>query len=291
LLEFSELASDLETMRSNLVGINERLQQEINDHQAAQAQRGVLEDQLRHSQRLESIGTFAGGVAHEVNNILLPMIIFTDIVLEDLPQDSPVRDYVQRIRRLANRAQGLSEQILTFSHEGAERELELAEIGPVVEEALTLVRALVPATIDIRTKIDGDCGKVMCNTTQLQQLVVNLCSNAYKAVAKGGNYIGVDLDAFQADQEFTSEHPQLNPGNYVRLSVSDDGIGMDTPIKERIFEPFFTGGRIGEGTGLGLAVVHGIATEHGGEIVVDSEPGVGSILHIYFPVAKTRIMS
>ena len=287
IVEIRELTSDLEHMRSTLVGINAKLEGEIKSREAAEAERRKAETHLRHMHRLQSIGTMAGGVAHEFNNVLLPILLYTDLALEDLPEDSPARPKLARVMKLANRAKGLSEQILTFGRPSGEDTTLHADIAPVFDEAMSMVRALIPANIEIQIDIQRPLGPVECNSNEVQQLVVNLCSNAYKALIKGKGSIQVGAETVEVIPELVKKHPRLKPGPYVRLTVADNGEGMDSATIERMFDPFFTTRDVGKGTGLGLSVVHGIVTRHGGEIVVASEVGAGTAIDVYFPQARS----
>jgi signal transduction histidine kinase len=287
--EIAELTRDLETMRSNLVGANERLIEEIEEREAAEAKQESLEARLRHAQRLESIGTLAGGIAHEFNNVLLPLLLYTELAIEDLPEDSTARDELDKVLKLGNRAKNLSQQILTFGRQAGDAEKVALDIAPVVEEALSLVRALIPATIEIRTDIKHNLGTLLCDATQIQQLVVNLCSNAYRSLSVGGGYINVSVDEQDVSTEFAEMHARLRVGKYVCLAVSDTGVGMDAATLDRIFEPFFTTREVGAGSGLGLSVVHGIVLKHDGEIVVWSKPGEGSIFRVFLPLAGQQV--
>ncbi len=283
IFEISELTRDLEHMRSTLVGINARLEGEIVSRELAEAERRKAEIYLRHTHRLQSIGTFAGGVAHEFNNVLLPMLLYTDLALEDLPKDSPVRPNLERVMKLANRAKGLSEQILTFGRPSGEALEATSDLAPVIDEAMSMVRALIPANIDIQLDIERPVGPILCNSGEIQQLVVNLCGNAYQSLGNGGDVIKVGLKNCGVSADFAGKHRRLQEGDYVRLRVSDTGEGMDSATIERIFDPFFTTREVGKGTGLGLSVVHGIVVKHDGEIVVASEVGVGTTVDVYFP--------
>jgi signal transduction histidine kinase len=283
--EIRELANDLETMRSNLVGVNARLQSVISEREAAEAEQRTLEARLRHAQRLDSIGTLAGGIAHEFNNVLAPIVLYTDLALEDLGEDNVARPKLQRVMKLAQRAKGLSQQILAFSSQVGEIERVALDIAPVVEESLSLVRALVPATVDIRADIKHNHGLVLCDAAQIQQLVVNLCSNAFRSLPSGRGHIEVSVGIDVVSAGMAARYSRLRTGEYVTLSVSDTGKGMDAATMERIFDPFFTTNEVGEGTGLGLSVVHGIVVKHDGDIVVSSQPGRGSLFRIYFPLA------
>jgi len=283
IFEISELTRDLEHMRSTLVGINERLEGEIASREIAEAERREAEIYLSHTHHLQSIGTLASGVAHEFNNVLLPMLLYTDLALEDLPEHSPVRPKLERVMNLANRAKGLSEQILTFGRPAGETLEETPDIAPVVDEAMSMVRALIPANIEIQWDIERPAGPMLCDPNEIQQLVVNLCNNAYQSLNSGRNVIKVGLENHRVTAEFAGEHPSLQEGAYVRLRVSDTGEGMDSATIERIFDPFFTTREVGKGTGLGLSVVHGIVVKHNGEIVVASEVDVGTTIDVYFP--------
>ena len=283
IFEINELTKDLEHMRSTLVGINERLEGEIASREEAEAERRKAEIHLRHMHRLQSIGTLAGGVAHEFNNVLLPLLLYTDLALEDLPPYSPVRPNLERVLKLANRAKGLSEKILMFGRPAGEDMRSVEDMAPVLDEAVSMVRALIPANIEMTIAIERPVGPVLCDPNEVQQLVVNLCSNAYQSLLKGGGGIRVGLRACTVTEDLVAEHPRLKVGDYACLTVADDGEGMDEETIEQMFDPFFSTREVGKGTGLGLSVVHGIVTKHDGEIVVSSEVGVGTTIDVYFP--------
>lgn len=283
LAEIHELTLDLDQMRSNLVGVNARLKQEISERETAEAERTRLETRLQHAQRLESLGTLAGGVAHEFNNVLQPLLLYTDLALEDLPKDWPAASNMQRVLRLAQRAKGLSHQILTFGRQAEETPLKVQAISPIVEEAATMIRALLPATIEIRTDINSDAGSVRCDAAQIQQLVVNLCNNAFRALTTSDGHISISLRRAAVTADLAERHANLREGQYVVLKIADTGHGMDAETRERIFEPFFTTHDVGKGTGLGLSVVHGTVVRHEGEIILKSQPGKGTSFQIYLP--------
>lgn len=285
IVEIHELTRDLDHMRSALVGTNARLQAEVTSREHAEAERRKAETHVRHMHRLQSIGTLAGGVAHEFNNVLQPIVLYTDLALEDLPGSSPVRPNLERVMKLANRAKGLSEQILTFSRPGGDALTTITDIAPVIDEAMSMVRALVPASVDILLDIERPVGPMLCNPNEVQQLLVNLCSNAYRALRGGGDSIKVSLRQYVVTAEFAKIHPRLKAGSYAMLQVADNGAGMDADTVQRIFDPFFTTREVGKGTGLGLSVVHGIVVRHGGDIVVSSEPGIGTTIDVSFPLA------
>jgi signal transduction histidine kinase len=287
IFEIQELTNDVEHMRSTLVGINARLEEEKVRSELAESERRKAEIHLRHMHRLQSIGTLAGGVAHEFNNVLLPMLLYTDLALEDLPDDSPVRSNLERVLKLANRAKGLSDQILSFGRPSGEAMEDIPDVAPIIDEAMSMVRALIPANIDIALETQQAVGPIVGNSNQIQQLVVNLCSNAYQSLPNSGGNIKILLEICSVSEEFAKQHPRLAEGNYARLCVADTGMGMDSATLERIFDPFFTTREVGKGTGLGLSVVHGIVTKHDGDIVVSSEVDVGTTVDVYFPLCDS----
>ena len=285
IFEINELTRDLENMRSTLVGINARLEGEIASREAAEAERRKAETHLRHLDRLQSIGTLAGGVAHEFNNVLLPVLLYTELALEDLPDDSSIRPNLERVIKLANRAKGLSEQILTFGRPSGEKMSIMPDLAPVIDEATSMVRALIPKSVAIETEIQHPVGPIFCNPNEIQQLLVNLCSNAFQAMLVDAGEIRVSAKNCEISAEFAELRPRLEAGHYVCLTVTDTGEGMDSETLERVFDPFFTTREVGKGTGLGLSVVHGIVVKYHGDIVFSSEVNVGTTVAMYFPLS------
>jgi PAS domain S-box-containing protein len=249
------------------------------------SERLALEHRLRRAQKMEAIGTLASGIAHDFNNVLAAIIGYGQMAASELAPDSQVRKDLEHILCAADRAEDLVHQILTFSRQ-VEEERRPVGLGLVVEEALKLLRPSLPATIEIRTRIEKDCGLVLADATQVHQVIVNLCTNAYHAMRKTGGILTVSVEPFQAEAPLIQSHPGLHEGPYVRLSVSDTGCGMAKETLERVFDPFFTTKAQGEGTGLGLATVHGIVSAHGGAVTVYSDMGKGTIFHVYFPRAE-----
>ena len=247
-----------------------------------------IERQLRQAQKLEAIGTLAGGIAHDFNNVLAAIIGYTQLAAGELPADSNVRHDLDRVLSAADRAKDLVRQILTFSRQ-VEEERQPIKLHLIIREALKLLRPSLPTTIEIKEDIDRDCEPVLADPTQMHQVIMNLCTNAYQAMTEEGGVLAVALKPFAADHDFARSHPNLHEGAYVRLTVSDTGHGMDKETLERIFEPFFTTKERGEGTGLGLATVHGIATAHGGTVTVYSELGTGSTFHVYLPCVERSV--
>jgi signal transduction histidine kinase len=277
--ELHELAEDLEAMRHELVGVNDRLEAKIKEKEISEVRREELQKQLRHRQRLETVGTLASGIAHEINNVLVPIILYTDTAVQDLPPSSAPRANLVRVLAAARRAKDVVKKILTFSRELGEAKLALIDLREVVAEALHLFSALAPPTIEIRTEIDESLPFVRADNTLAAHLLMNLCTNAYQAMegAKGTLTIGLRY------QEHPTAARMVQPR--VEFWVSDTGRGMDSATVERIFEPFFTTRSVGQGAGLGLSVVHGIVESFGATITVESKIGVGTTFRIFFPAA------
>jgi PAS domain S-box-containing protein len=243
-----------------------------------------LEEQLRQSQKMQAIGTLAGGIAHDFNNILFPITGFTELILEETPKDSPIRDNLNHILKASKRARDLVNQILTFSRQ-VDQEIRPVDVKLVIKEVLKLIRPSLPATIEIRHHLIDDCGLVMADPTQIHQVAMNLITNAYHAMQETGGRLDISLQAMELKNEDVKTSP-LNPGSYVCLSVSDTGYGMEKTVMDKIFDPYFTTKEKGKGTGLGMAVVHGIVESHGGDIRVDSEPGKGTLVKVYLPMLE-----
>jgi PAS domain S-box-containing protein len=244
------------------------------------SERKQLEAQLRQAQKMEAIGTLAGGIAHDFNNILAAILGFSELASYEVPQASAVWDHLQNVLRAGKRAKELVQQILAFSRR------TMAERRPVqlqllIKETLTLLRASLPSTIEIKHSLATDVGTVLADPIQMHQVLMNLCANAQYAMRDTGGMLEVRLEATEADPPVTC--PDLKPGPYVRLTVRDTGPGITPEALGRLFEPFFTTKSPGEGTGMGLAVVHGIVASHDGAITVSSTPGQGATFEIYLP--------
>lgn len=283
LTEIRELSRDLESMRRELVGINASLIEEIAEKEVVDKRRIELESELRQTQKLETVGVLAGGIAHEFNNILLPIFLYTEQAIHDLPMDSPIHSHLELVLKSSKRAKGLIQQILTFSRQAGRQEYMPVDVKLIIEEALELLRALIPSTVELREVLVDDTCMVLADRDQIHQLVMNLCSNAYKALDDSGGSITVTLEHFVVDEKFPRDRRNLGVGKYIRFSVKDTGHGIDNRHFDRIFEPFYTTQTVGKGTGLGLSVAHGIAMSHKGIISVESEPGEGATFYVYLP--------
>ncbi|PQP34864.1 hypothetical protein C6A37_05540 [Desulfobacteraceae bacterium SEEP-SAG9] len=246
-----------------------------------------LESQLRQAHRMEAIGTLAGGIAHDFNNLLFPIIGYTEMLIDTAPEGSERRDYLEEIFKEALRARDLVRQILTFSRQTIQ-ELKPMRVQPVVKEALKLLRSSIPATIQFNWRIDDACGVIMGDPTQIHQVIMNLCTNAYHAMEETGGHLEVSLTEIELGAGDMPDDVDLTPGRYIQLTVTDTGQGIESEVLNRIFDPYFTTKEEGKGTGLGLAVVHGIIKEHFGDIRVFSESGKGSVFHVYLPVIEIK---
>lgn len=242
-----------------------------------------LEEQLRHSQKMEAIGTLAGGIAHDFNNILTAIMGNAEMGLLRVPVGNDVRHHFAEILKATKRARDLVKQILTFSRQERQQPRPL-QISTIIKEVLKLLRATLPSTIEIRSNIVSNAGIVLADPIQIHQLVMNLCTNAAYAMQKTGGVMGVALGNVKVEESQESQEIGLEPGQYVQLTVSDTGSGMDPVTLARIFDPFFTTKPIGEGSGMGLAVVHGIVQSLDGGVKVETGLGKGSAFHVFLPM-------
>ena len=259
--------------------------QDITQHKEAEKEARRLEEALLQSQKMEAIGTLAGGIAHDFNNILSAVIGYSELALPETTPDGSLRRSLERIHGAGLRAKDLVQQILTFSRK-AERHLHPLQAGPLVKEALKLLRSTLPATIEMASDIAGELDPVLADPIQIHQIVMNLCTNAAQAMEDSGGRIRVGLSQIRLSDRDIRLHPGLMPGDYLRLTVQDTGPGIPSEIMPKIFDPYFTTKERGKGTGLGMAVVHGIVKNYGGAIYAYSEPGSGTTFNLYIPTVE-----
>lgn len=256
---------------------------DISDKRKAEAEKRILETHLQQAQKMESIGKLAGGIAHDFNNVLYPIIGFTQMSMEELPKTHPVQENLQDILSGAKRARDLVKQILLFSRQ-KEQVLSPNSLKPLIEEALKLLRMTIPANIDIEANLYDGKDYVLCDATEIHEVVMNLCTNAYHSMELDGGRIKISLNKIQPDTDL-----KLPPGDYICLSVNDNGIGISDTIKDKIFEPYYTTKGIGKGSGLGLSVVHGIVKNYKGGIEVKSSHEKGTTFNIFLPIVENDV--
>jgi signal transduction histidine kinase/BarA-like signal transduction histidine kinase len=276
-----ELEHRVAERTSELVQANVSLSREIAERQQAQQNQQRLEEQLRQSQKMEAVGTLAGGIAHDFNNILAVIIPYSHFALEESADRPQMQEYLRQILAASDRAKNLVQQVLAFSRR-QRQERQMIDPQPIIKEALKLLRSALPSTIEIVPDLQPT-PPVLADPTQIHQVLMNLCTNAEHAMRGKPGRLEIRLDTRRVDEAFAREHHELRVGEYVRLSVRDAGCGMTPELLARVFEPFFTTKAPGQGTGLGLAVVHGIVKSHDGAILVQSELNRGTEFQIYLP--------
>ena len=249
----------------------------------------TLETQLQQALKMESIGTLTGGIAHDFNNILGIIIGNTELAMDDVPEWNPAHFNLKEIKTASMRAKNIVRQLLTFSRK-TDQELKPIKIIPIIKDSLKFLRATIPTSIDIRQDIRATDDTVLADPTQIHQIMMNLCTNASHAVETGGT-IEVGIENIVLDEDSAVLYPDLIPGNYVKVTVSDTGQGIAPEATGRIFDPYFTTKEVGKGTGMGLSVVHGIVKSHGGAIIVESELGKGTTFSVLFPVIEKQVDS
>ncbi|MCP4314375.1 MAG: response regulator [Bacteroidetes bacterium] len=265
-----------------LTTANKDLLTEIEIRQHHEKEKAKIEGQLIQLQKMETIGTLAGGIAHDFNNILTPILGYAEMALEELSDESILKYDIEQINGAATRGKDLVQQILTFSRQ-VDFDKKPLMLHDIIKEVLKLIRASFPSNIEIRQELNADTGTVMADATQMHQIIMNLCTNAYHAMMVSGGVLSIKLDKMKVGTRPINGSAKIQKGTYVRLIISDTGHGMDKRTIERIFEPFFTKKEVGSGSGLGLSVVHGIVNNNNGTIVVESEPGDGATFIIYLP--------
>ena len=258
---------------------------DVTEKKRVEAEKKLLESQLQQAQKMEAVGTLAGGIAHDFNNILASIIGFTEMTLHrDLPPGTRARHNLEQVLNASSRAKDLVHQILAFSRQQSQTQSPV-QVIPAIKETLKLLRASLPSTIELRTVLSARDNTILAEPVQIQQILMNLCSNAAHSMREKGGVLELRLSNVEFDIH-EAQRLNIRADRYLKLSVVDTGTGIDPEIQERIFDPFFTTKAQGEGTGLGLSVVYGIIKSCGGAITVRSTPGEGSVFDLYFPVIK-----
>jgi signal transduction histidine kinase/ActR/RegA family two-component response regulator len=260
--------------------------QDLTDKKLTEVENEKLESRLQQAQKMEAIGTLAGGIAHDFNNILSGIMGYAQLGMMETERDSDTHRWLQGVQEACDRASELVRQILTFSRQG-EQERAPVQIHLIIKEALKLLRATLPLNIDIQEKISRESGVILADSTQIHQLVMNLCTNAYHSMLDQGGTLEVILQPEEISPDARVQQFDLEPGPYLRLTIADTGCGMDNATLNKIFDPYFTTKEADKGTGLGLSVVHGIVESHGGAISVHSAQGQGTRFEVHFPRVAT----
>ncbi len=261
--------------------------QDITARKRDQKDRLRLESQLRQAAKIEAVGTLAGGIAHDFNNILGIVIGNTELAMDDVPEWNPARTNLNEIKTASLRARDVVRQLLSFSRKSEQKQRPI-KISTVVKESVKLLRASIPTTIEFRSNISADHKPIMADSTQIHQVIINLCTNAAHAMEESSGILELSLAEVELNEEATANYNQINPGRYVQLTVSDTGSGIDHEIMDRIFDPYFTTKEVDKGTGIGLSVVNGIVKNHDGAISVHSEPNKGTTVKVLFPVIDEK---
>ena len=258
---------------------------DITQRKKSQKEKQTRKEQSCQSQRLETLGTLAGGIGHDFNNILTPILGYAEMVQENLNKNNPSYKFMEEIIKGCLRAKDIIAQMLSFSRD-AEHKKQKINLVPIVKETMKLLRPSIPRTIDIQQKITSSCLSIKADATQLHQVIMNLCTNAYQAMKSSGGNLSINLTQTTIDRETSNKNIDLQEGQYVKLIISDTGSGMDRETLKHIFEPYYTTKK--EGTGMGLAVVHGIVKSHNGTINVTSKKGEGTTFTLFFPLVQSQ---
>ncbi len=250
----------------------------------------MLTDKLRQAQKMEAIGTLAGGIAHDFNNILGAILGYTEMAREDCLSGSVKLRDLDQVIQAGNRAKDLVKQILAFSRQTEAQKISLRPFA-IVKESIKLLRSSIPTTIDIHQALDPQADLIYADSTQIHQIIMNLCTNAYHAMEDTGGTLSISLKNRFLDEQDLVVVSHMKPGKFVQLSIGDSGSGITAEIQKRMFDPYFTTKDTGKGTGLGLAIVHGIVNSYGGFISCQSKPGVGTVFEIYLPAMPETVIT
>ncbi|MDO9109300.1 MAG: PAS domain S-box protein, partial [Desulfatirhabdiaceae bacterium] len=297
---FDTVKTPMLDAEGKLVGVL-GIARDITERKQAEEQKAKLEARLLQAQKMESIGSLAGGIAHDLNNILFPISGLSEMLLDEMSPGTPEHESLEQIYNSAQRGSDLVKQILAFSRQSNPRKLPI-RIQPILEEVLKLTRATIPRNIEITSHFKPDCGLVSADPSQVHQVMMNLITNAYHAVEGSGGMIHISLKEADSGWNIRAPHPDFDEkdaspvhvmtedilaGKYACITVTDTGTGIDQTLIDKIFDPYFTTKELGKGTGLGLSVVHGIVKEHGGDIQIYSEVGKGTTFNVYLPLLKS----
>ena len=262
--------------------------EDITEQKRAETEKELLRKQLAHAQKMEAIGTLAGGIAHDFNNILGIILGNAELSMDDIPEWNPARQNLDEVRKACLRAKEVVTQILSFSRKTETEEKQL-NITSIVHESLKLLRASIPTSIEIRRNIASDVDNIFGDSTEIHQIMMNLCTNAAHAMEDEKGTLEITVENRTIDESAGPRYPELRPGPHVQLSISDTGCGISPEVIDRIFDPYFTTKDVGKGTGLGLSIAHGIVKNHNGRISVESKIGKGSTFRILFPSVEGKI--
>ncbi len=261
---------------------------DITERKQVEEEKYKLQTQLQQAHKMEAIGTLAGGIAHDFNNIVGIILGNTELAIDDVPEGNPAQLNLKEVRTASLRAKDVVRQLLSFARK-TKLEKKPANIIPIIKESLKFLRSSIPTSIEIRQNIAKDVDTILADPTQINQILINLCANSHHSMPDGG-VIVITLKNIELDEDTSDQCSKLNPGRYVNLAVSDTGHGISQEKIDRIFDPYFTTKEVGKGTGMGLAVVHGIVKGHNGLITVESELGKGTTFSIFFPVVEREVV-
>jgi len=259
--------------------------QDITERMQKDEERKQLQGQLQQSQKMEAVGTLAGGIAHDFNNILAVILGNAELAADDIPPGNPAGKSLKAIHQASIRAKDMVQQLLAFSRKSDE-ETKLLNMTPIIKESLKMLRSAVPTSIEFKQHISGDACNILGDAAQINQIMMNLVTNASHAMSEEGGLLDVTIEKMILQEETPCFDFILSPGPHIRLKVRDTGKGIPPKILARIFDPYYTTKEVGKGTGMGLSVVHGIVKSHGGGILVESTLGEGTVFEIYFPALE-----
>ncbi len=256
---------------------------DITQRKKAEEEKNRLQAKLQRARRMEALGTLAGGIAHNFNNVLFPIMGNTELAMMDLTKDSQAYQNLTQVLQAVDKAKNLVRQILSFSDHGKE-DANLIVLKDVVEDFLVLIRASLPSTIDIRNDLSGKGGLVSADPVELQRVIMNICSNAAYAMRESGGILELTLVEQDITEFDMNTSRKIKPGKYAKLTISDNGPGIENDVLERIFDPYFSTKPVGEGSGMGLAETHALISKYGGDIKAYTEPGMGTSFSIFLPI-------